>query len=151
MGAHSTVLDSILPLHNLETVCLDWVYFVSAIPEGLQRKTTWRQVTYLSMPSHRAWVHTMFDFARLPNLQHLVLELGLSTDFPDESSDSDEDGQEKPVGLKLHTLEGGFNSRLFGRRDGEDPLARRQTNELARYSASFGYLAKLASRGMANS
>ncbi|KAG8697958.1 hypothetical protein FRC09_007544 [Ceratobasidium sp. 395] len=108
------------------------------MPSALRHENTWRQVASLSMPFHRAWVHTLFDFTRLPNLQHLTLELDFSTDFAEEtrSNDSNEDGDRHPVGIKLNTLEGSANSRLFGKQGAIDPLARRGTDELARYTIS---------------
>ncbi|KAG8704639.1 hypothetical protein FRC09_003415 [Ceratobasidium sp. 395] len=130
----SQVMDSILPLPSLETVFLDGVNLPITMPGALRYETTWRQVTSLSMPFHRAWIHTLVDFARLPNLQHLTLELSLSTDFAGEteSDDSSQDGDRHPVGVKLNTLEGSANSRLFGKQGVKDPLARRETDELAR-------------------
>ncbi|KAG8771953.1 hypothetical protein FRC12_003318 [Ceratobasidium sp. 428] len=130
----SPVMDSILSLPSLETVCLDGVDLPIAMPGALRYETTWQLVTSLSMPFHRARIDTLFDFSRLPNLQHLTLELELSTDFSEETgrNDGDEDGDEHLVGIKLNTLEGGANSRLFGKQDAIDPLARRETDELAR-------------------
>ncbi|KAG8752660.1 hypothetical protein FRC12_011844 [Ceratobasidium sp. 428] len=130
----SQMVDPILLLPSLETVCLDKVNFPIAMPSALRHENTWRQVASLSMPFHRAWVHTLFDFTRLPNLQHLTLELDFSTDFAEEtrSNDSNEDGDRHPVGIKLNTLEGSANSRLFGKQGAIDPLARRGTDELAR-------------------
>ncbi|KAG9096930.1 hypothetical protein FRC06_008181 [Ceratobasidium sp. 370] len=114
MGECPQVMDPILPL-ALESVTLDWVYLPAAIPNGLKLETPWRKVSYL-----------------LPNLRHLVLHLGLSTPFPDESDNSDDGDLDKPVGLVLQTLEGSAESRLFGKRGEEDQNARRDTNELAR-------------------
>ncbi|KAG8771951.1 hypothetical protein FRC12_003316 [Ceratobasidium sp. 428] len=139
MQKNPQLIQPILPLPSLETVHLHGVNLSLVMSNALRCETTWRQVTYLCIPFHCVWVHTLSDFARLPNLQHLTLQLILSTDFSGEARGhvSDENGNEHPVGVKLNVLEGSAGSRLFGKQGAISSLARRETDELARQLLKF--------------
>ncbi|KAG8740237.1 hypothetical protein FRC10_004577 [Ceratobasidium sp. 414] len=134
------LMDSITSL-PLETVYLDQVDLGYAVPYGI--KTGWPQVTRLSIPFQRVYMRELSAFAGLRSLQHLTLALALSTEFSEDSDDSDDYFYiGRSVGRMLHTLEGSAGSRIF--------CGTNEIDELARYFAASGsdsliVLAKLAS------
>ncbi|CUA69623.1 hypothetical protein RSOLAG22IIIB_03996 [Rhizoctonia solani] len=84
----------------LETVTLESAWFGIHDPEVFDYiPTTFSKVTNLSMPTLSASPNTLVYFAKLPKLQHLVLDLNLT-----HGADWDLEPT-APVGLALHTLE----------------------------------------------